>query len=370
MPRINRSVLAPDGVSVTLHCYSRCVRRAYLCGKDRETGSQFQHRKHWIQQRMQFLASIFAIDLLGFAVMDNHFHLICRTRPDIASQWDDLEIARRWYRLFPQRYLASGQPARLTDQELARLLGATADDRRRRAALLRCRLQSVSWLMKTLCEYIAKRANREEGLTGAFWEGRFKAQKLLDEQAVLACAVYVDLNPVRASLAATPESSQFTSVYERISDRRHRASRKGPATGKRLTTRRAQFLTPVKLPQRFPIDKSGREDRKMACRQQDRASNKGFARLSLDKYLQLVDWTGRQIRDRRAHRGNRGVIPSHLQPILERLDFQPQSWLECVEHFGQWFGWAVGKRTAILAEQHRSGRRHIRGSTHAAVVFG
>ena len=81
---------------------------------------------------------------------------------------------------------------------------------------MRSRLSDISWWMRALAEPIARRSNAEEELTGRFWEGRFKSQKLADETAVLACSAYVDLNPVRAGVAATPEESQYTSAYERI----------------------------------------------------------------------------------------------------------------------------------------------------------
>jgi hypothetical protein len=72
--------------------------------------------------------------------------------------------------------------------------------------------------MKCLAEPIARLGNKEEKVTGHFWEGRFKAQPLLDETAIAACMVYEDLNPIRAGIAKTPETSDFTSVKERIED--------------------------------------------------------------------------------------------------------------------------------------------------------
>ena len=67
-----------------------------------------------------------------------------------------------------------------------------------------------------LNEHIAREANKEDNVTGRFWEGRFKSQALLDEQALITCMAYVDLNPVRAGIVDTPEASDYTSIQERI----------------------------------------------------------------------------------------------------------------------------------------------------------
>ena len=70
--------------------------------------------------------------------------------------------------------------------------------------------------MAQLNEFIARAANKEDKVKGRFWEGRFKCQTLLDEAAIAACMVYVDLNPIRSGVATTPEGSEFTSIQERI----------------------------------------------------------------------------------------------------------------------------------------------------------
>lgn len=363
MPRTKRKLVAPDGVSVTLHCYSRCVRRAYLCGIDQETTQNFDYRKAWIQSRLEFLASIFAIDILGFAVMDNHFHLICRTRPDISQSWDDQEVAKRWYRLFPKRRTTDGQPASPSKVELDEVLSQPATQKHtNRADQLRTNLQCISWLMKSICEYIAKRANREDDVTGSFWEGRFKAQKLLNEQAILASAAYVDLNPIRAARANSPEQSKFTSIYERIQANKKR--NKSSNYRKRLSSRRADFLSPVQLSQRTS-NASMADDLKMISRKPSRVSDKGFLRMSFEKYLLLLEWTGRQL-----HSEKRGRIPPNLAPIFERLELNSDTWLDCVQNFARWFGWAVGSDRQLDEEKKRCGRQRMRGRPQAASAFG
>ena len=216
MARLARAdIFDPAEVSV-VHCINRCVRRCFLCGDDPYTGRNYNHRKAWLEQRLAFLAGQFGIDVLGFAILSNHFHLVLRNRPDVVATWSDTEVASRWLLLCPLRKQPDGQPAEPTAAEL--------DTIRRmpnRLAEVRRRLSDVSWLMRMIAEPIARRANREDQVTGRFWQGRFKAVKLCDEAAILACSVYVDLNPIRAGLATTLESSDFTSIQRRIESLRY-----------------------------------------------------------------------------------------------------------------------------------------------------
>ncbi len=82
------------------HCVSRCVRRAFLCGKDRYTGKSFERRRGWLEQRILFLAKVFAIDVCAYAVMSNHYHLVIRFSPEKASTWNEAEVLERWGRVF------------------------------------------------------------------------------------------------------------------------------------------------------------------------------------------------------------------------------------------------------------------------------
>lgn len=221
-----RSVLFDRKESGIYHCYNRCVRRASLCGEDHLTGKSYSHRKDWIADRLAYLARGFAIDVLDFCAMDNHLHLLLRNRPDLVELWSDREVAERWVHLCPSELekLEKQQARRLA----AGLISATAVADVREHYLktmmndpaeittLRDRLSDISWLMKLLCEHIARQANREDEVTGKFWESRFQSDRILDEANALACSMYINLNPVRAQIAVAPEECSHTSLGVRM----------------------------------------------------------------------------------------------------------------------------------------------------------
>ncbi len=99
MPSYARREIVAEAEVGVYHCVARCVRRAFLCGQDALTGRDFEHRRGWLQRRLEALAGAFAIDVLGFAIMANHLHVVLRTRPDLAARWSDEDIADRWRRL-------------------------------------------------------------------------------------------------------------------------------------------------------------------------------------------------------------------------------------------------------------------------------
>jgi hypothetical protein len=349
MARQARGEVIDPSLIQLVHGIHRCVRRAFLCGEDPLTGRSFDHRRDWIRDRLEFLASVFAIDCLTFSVMSNHVHQILRARPDIAASWSDRQVAARWLKLHPVRRNQDGSPATPTREEIDAIVNdpEVLAERRRR-------LSDVSWWMRSFALGIACQANREDGVKGHFWESRYKAQLLLDEAAVLACAAYVDLNPVRAAVAATPEESRFTGVKERIDDLAHRPKRsrvRDHRWERSVHRRRSGWMGPVEIDERR--DPVG-EHRSLGDR---RASDKGFLPLSLTRYLQLIDWTGRQIR-----KGSRGRISEELAPILERIGIDPTAWCELVCKFGRSVKRAAGRRLSMNREAARRDQSWLQGS--------
>ena len=343
MPRQARGeVLDPAEVQIA-HCVQRCVRRAFLCGDDDFTGQSYEHRRGWIRDRLEFLAAVFGVDCLTFSVMSNHMHLVLRSRPDVVAAWTDEEVARRWLRLFPKRRNKDGSPAEPTTPELNMILNQPEVLAERRG-----RLSDISWYMRCAAENIARRSNAEDEVTGHFWEGRFKAQILLDEASLLACAAYVDLNPIRAAMAETPETSEYTGAKARIDDLADRKDRTRASTRDWERSRRRNrsgWLSPLEIDERNdPVganpDSSGR-----------RGSLKGFLSMSLARYLELLDWTGRQLRE-----GKVGSIPDHLQPILTRIGLDTHGWCDLVQRFGRVFKRAAGTPESLAQEAIRRGQ--------------
>jgi len=328
MARLKRSELFdPREVSI-LHCTNRCVRRAYLCGKDPDNGKNYEHRKDWVEQRLEFLAGQFAIDVLDYAILSNHFHVALRNRPDLVETWDDTEVARRWLMLCPHRKTPAGEPAEPTEAELDTIRHDPDQIKE-----LRKRLSDISWFMRMISEKIARWANQEDDVTGRFWEGRFKAVKICDEPALVANSVYIDLNVIRAGLAKTPEASEFTSVKRRIDSLQH----EGPPEHRPDAWLAPLCLNEASAPAGPQPSQTGR-----------RASDKGFLPMTVKEYLELVNWTGRQLQ-----RSCTGRIPEHLQPILQRVGLEPDNWLPLVKGFGRAFHRVAGRASSLARLQRR-----------------
>ncbi len=337
-----RKSYVKEGEVGVYHCISRCVRRGFLCGFDALTGRDFSHRKMWIVDRLRCLVSIFAVEVLAYAIMETHNHNVLRTRPDLVTNWSDFEVATRWLTLFPRHRDKKRRPIPATTEEISLLAAQTG-----RIAELRKRLSSVSWFMGRLNEFIAREANREDKVKGRFWEGRFKCQVLLDEAAIASCMVYVDLNPIRAGLAKTPEDSDFTSIQERI-----RIWRKERSTMQGIPSAESEAAVSGQFPGSWlcPIDSESER-----C---------GILGMTALEYFDLVDKSGRIARPNK-----RGAIEADLAPILLRIGVNPDAWFETVSSFGSRFRIAAGLAKNLRAFANRLGQRWLQGLAMARVAF-
>ncbi len=291
------------------HCISRCVRRAFLCGHDKQSDTSYEHRRAWLEEELIKQAQIFALDIAAYAIMSNHYHVVLHINAKQAKDWTDEEVINRWHMLyqgnqFSQRYrrgdaLSNAEQAKLSEY----------------VELWRERLHSISWFMRRLNETIARQANIEDQCTGRFWEGRFKSQALLDEKALAACMVYVDLNPIRANLAKTPETSDHTSV-------KHRSKKAKTAQTPNHPKQQAKALMPF-----------------VGNPRQPKPDGLPFR---LTDYLELVDWTGRIIR-----KDKRGAIQKTIPLVLDQLGISVDNWMAMANEFEKTFKGFVGSSESL-----------------------
>jgi len=304
------------------HVINRCVRRAFLCGEDPYSGKNYAHRRQWIVEKIKSLSEIFAINICAYAIMSNHYHLVLHINEPEAQRWDNNAVIKRWYALFKgnmlvDRYLAGDG---LSQAELDAVTDCVNEWRKR--------LMDISWYMRCLNEAIAREANNEDGCRGRFWEGRFKSQALLDETALLTCMMYVDLNPIRAGMTASLDTSDYTSIQERIFavakdlKKAQQIAKTNQKKQKKHTTMHHTTLYPF-----------------LGAERQDDAVGIAY---SLVDYFNLIDWTGRAVRE-----DKKGAIPEYIQPLLSKLNINEQEWLHGVTDFGQRFGCAVGTQSAL-----------------------
>ncbi len=207
---IPRSKLVDSERALSYHLVSRCVRGAFLCGRDPVTGRDCSHRRRWLIERLLFLAQFFAVEIDSYSVLSNHFHVAAYYDPKACLGWSENEVARRWVEAFPPTEDGVVAEDR-KPLERERLLGDP-----KRLARARATLGSLSSFMKHLKQPIARRANQEDDVKGHFFEQRFYSGALLDEEAVLAAMAYIDLNPVRAKLAARLSECQDAAIGERL----------------------------------------------------------------------------------------------------------------------------------------------------------
>src|SRR6056297_2831787 len=368
-----------------VHTVQRCVRRAFLAGVDEQSGKDYSFRKEWIRRKMESLASVFSIDVLTYSVMSNHVHLILRNRPDVVGAWSDREVAIRWLRVFPGRRLEE-HLAEPTENDVNMLVNQPE-----RLKVIRERLSDISWFMRALSEPIARMANRQDECTGRFWEGRFKAMRIVDEAGLLACAMYVDLNPVRAAMVEGPDDSVHTSAYDRIEAdkgrqidsaafdlrpvraeeagqktrdaavdklrREHKTKRRNPSGRK---VRRDAWLSPLRMnPAKLSAEAEVHTDGL-------RSSDKGFLTIDWPDYKRLLRWLAKQ-----SINGIAAKLPASLAQRVSVIGIDASMFGDLVWNWPKYFGQTscVGRPAALKADATRTGHRFHRGQVAAAHCF-
>ena len=337
-----RSQLISLDATPNYHVVSRCVRRQFLCGVDLQTGRDFTHRRDWIRTRIFELAEVFAVDVCAYAVMSNHCHLVLSVDQARALSWDDREVGRRWMTLFGGTALVRSFVAaeKLSEAQLAAVSSKIGEYRKR--------LFDISWFMRCLNEPIARMANAEDKASGRFWEGRFKSQALLDEAALVAAMAYVDLNPIRAGMAQTPEESDYTAIQQRILEQDPKIADQKPEALEKLPE---DLQTAIgKL---LPFADQAPEDLERF--------------IPYEIRITWNWWTGPAALSSKA---SAVVFPDNLPPILERLKIDPAAYIKFINRSEKTrFGNFIGPVEAMRDLAERFGKSFLKGQTAAAQLF-
>lgn len=342
MPHLPRGErIDPRQVQI-IHAISRTTRACWLLGQDPLSGRNFDHRKIWIENLIERFAKYFAIDVLSYAILSNHHHQLLRSRPDVVDTWDDSEVARRWLMICPKRKDCNGNPEQPSESELDLIRNSPEQ-----LETIRLRLSNVSWWMRLLNQRIAQKANQEDDASGKFFEDRFKSIPLIDEESILACSAYIDLNWIRAGMAKTLEECEFSSIQRRVAalqvaDNPENAAvsehakntssnaGNGPVMGQ-PGGRPDGFLAPLDLAEGSAHPGPNPHSAGYRC------SDKGFLSMKASDYLELLDWFARQWT-----RDDRGTTPMDAPAVLQRLGLTPSIWWELIANFGSLFTTVAG----------------------------
>lgn len=350
MTRGPRSDVYESDVVGVYHCFNRIVRRSFLCGYDPHTGKDYSHRRDWFYQRLKRYSRHFCIDVLAYAVLSNHFHLVLRNRPDLVAKMSDRDVAIAWLHICPlSKKNRDGTPKPPTEKEIQTVLATPGwlEERRRR-------LSNPSWLIRQLSQYMGIRSNAEDEMQGHFWEDRFGMRRLLDETAVLACMAYVDLNPLRGGCTESLEAYPHVSIGERL------------RTLDNETVDPSHWLAPLELAEECDGESSQVVNR-MSREELEEAINAksdyplGCLPMGLEEYADLLRWLSCPARKGESSDAMTRT-PEAGELTLQRLGFDPVEFREAVMCFDRCLKTAAGCEASLEREAKRRGCRRMRPS--------
>ncbi|HKK33255.1 MAG TPA: transposase [Desulfomicrobiaceae bacterium] len=177
MPRLPR-ILIPDEPTV-YHVISRTAL----------DGLPFSAMdKNDLLKRIRVLSRVYFTEILGFCLLDNHFHLLVR--------------------MFPEDHISSAE----LEERYHRKYGKESVFPESKAGELRRKWASLSEFVKEIKESFSKAYNKRNNRRGYLWGDRFKSLIVEDGDSLLNCLAYIDLNPIRAGIVDKPEEYRWCSL--------------------------------------------------------------------------------------------------------------------------------------------------------------
>ena len=179
MPRIPRMIMTDPGQKTVYHVISRTAL----------DGLPFKHaEKDELVRVIKRFSMVYAVEVLGFSVLGNHWHLLAEVSP--ASMLSDDEVRRRFMLLY-----STG--AEFPEGQLEHY---------------RERFSSLSWYVKDIKQTFSRSYNRKKNRRGTLWGERFKSVIVEKGETLINCLAYIDLNAVRAGIVKRPEAYRWCSI--------------------------------------------------------------------------------------------------------------------------------------------------------------
>ena len=307
------------------HLTTRCNHGRFSLGFDELTEQDHTMRRHWILDNLKLLTSVFSIECCAYAIMSNHYHLVVKIDAEKPRNWSDDEIIHRWSKIYPHSAKKEKHiPERVQDWRES--------------------LSDISVFMKYMNQNIARSANKEDKHKGHFWEERFHSQAILDFKALLATMIYVDLNPIRAGQAKTPEDSEFTSIQERLELICSNKQKPANLTDRKDIRKFKSIAQPTTLiPFMNPITV------------ESLAARTNCIEFTLFDYIELLEFTGRKRRTDK----HSGKIPKSIPHVFERLGYDAEDWLAFVGNAESGFSTAIGSSDKLITFAKKTNRKGL-----------
>jgi REP element-mobilizing transposase RayT len=171
--------------------------------------------KEAFRRLMWRMAKFSGVEVLTYAVMGNHFHLLAKV-PERAKflkrfegEGGEAKLLEHLSLLYSKAYI-NGVKA-----ELARVREAGCEaEAEAILETFRRRFCDLSIFVKELKERFSRWFNKHHGRRGTLWMDRFKSVLVEDGEALRTMALYIDLNPVRAGLVEDPKDYRWTGYGE------------------------------------------------------------------------------------------------------------------------------------------------------------
>ena len=177
MPRTQRMII--DDQSTVYHVMSRTALDGFPLG---------DIEKDYMLDLIRRYAALYLVEILGFCLMGNHFHILVRVIPE--HNFNDEDILKRYMDFYgDKRIFADGL-----------------------VPSLRMKLSSLSEFMREIKVNFARFYNRRHHRRGYFWGDRFKSVIVENGETLINCLAYIDLNPLRAGLVDLPEQYRWNSL--------------------------------------------------------------------------------------------------------------------------------------------------------------